>query len=120
MLGYTGLMSFGHGCFFGIGAYGLGLCQRYLVSGLWVPLIVGIVGAGLAAFLVGRIIVKKSGIYFGLLTVAFTQMFFVIAYRWTEVTGGEDGLAGIIRYPIKIPGLTSIDLKIPFIFIILF
>jgi ABC-type branched-subunit amino acid transport system permease subunit len=116
MLGYTGLMSFGHGCLFGIGAYGLGLTQRYLMTGLWVPLIVGMVAAGLAAFLIGRVIVRKSGIYFGLLTVAFTQMFFVIAFRWTEVTGGEDGFAGIIRYPIKFPGLLSIDLKNPFYF----
>ena len=116
MLGYTGLMSFGHGCLFGIGAYVLGLSQRYLTASLWVPVILGMVAAGLAAFLIGRVIVRKSGIYFGLLTVAFTQMFFVIAFRWTEVTGGEDGFAGIIRYPINFPGLFSINLRNPLYF----
>ena len=92
LLGHTGLMSFGHGSYFGLGAYGVGLTQVYLTSNVWLALLFGMLGAGLAALLIGLIIVRKSGIYFGLLTVAFTQMFFTIAFRWREVTGGEDGL----------------------------
>ena len=92
LLGHTGLMSFGHGAYFGIGAYVLGLTQLHFSSNIWICLLFGMLGAGLAAFLVGLIIIRKSGIYFGLLTVAFTQMFFTIAFRWRELTGGEDGL----------------------------
>ena len=92
LLGHTGLMSFGHGAYFGIGAYVLGLTQLYFSSNVWICLLFAMLGAGLAAFLVGLIIIRKSGIYFSLLTVAFTQMFFTIAFRWREVTGGEDGL----------------------------
>jgi branched-chain amino acid transport system permease protein len=92
LLGYTGLMSFGHGAYFGIGSFVLGLTQIYLSSNVWLALFLGMVGGGLTALLVGLVIIRKSGIYFGLLTVAFTQMFFTIAYRWREVTGGEDGL----------------------------
>jgi ABC-type branched-subunit amino acid transport system permease subunit len=92
LLGHTGLMSFGHGAFFGTGAYLLGLTQLYFSSNIWICILFGMVGAGLAAFLLGLIIIRKSGIYFALLTVAFTQMFFTIAFRWREVTGGEDGL----------------------------
>jgi ABC-type branched-subunit amino acid transport system permease subunit len=92
LLGHTGLMSFGHGCYFGIGGYFLGLTQIHLTSNLWLALFFGMLGGGLAAFLIGLIIIRKSGIYFALLTVAFTQMFFTIAFRWIEVTGGEDGL----------------------------
>jgi ABC-type branched-subunit amino acid transport system permease subunit len=111
MLGYTGLMSFGHGCLFGIGAYTLGLTQRHLFpGGLWAPLFLGAVASGIAAFLIAKVIIRKSGIYFGLLTVAFTQMFYVIAFRWTEVTGGEDGFSGIVRAPLNL-GFFSLDLK---------
>jgi branched-chain amino acid transport system permease protein len=92
LLGHTGLMSFGHGAYFGIGAYVLGLTQLHFSSNIWVCLLFGMLGAGLAAFLVGLIIIRKSGIYFSLLTVAFTQMFFTISFRWRELTGGEDGL----------------------------
>lgn len=92
LLGHSGLMSFGHGSYFGLGAYCLGLTQVYLSSNVWLALLFGMLGGGLAAFLIGLIIIRKSGIYFGLLTVAFTQMFFTIAFRWREVTGGEDGL----------------------------
>lgn len=92
LLGHTGLMSFGHGAYFGIGAYVLGLTQLHFSSNIWICLLFGMLGAGLAAFLVGLIIIRKSGIYFSLLTVAFTQMFFTISFRWRELTGGEDGL----------------------------
>jgi branched-chain amino acid transport system permease protein len=110
LLGYTGLPSFGHGLFFGTGAYICGLVQHHIVHGVWIPLL-GSMGfcAGLAAAL-GLFLAKKRGIYFALLTIAFTQMFFFIAFQWDAVTGGENGLMGIERYPLTIFGLVSIDL----------
>jgi len=111
VLGYTGLPSFGHGGFFGIGAYGLALAYLHLVKGVWIPLLIGSLAGGLAAALVGLFVAKKRGIYFALLTVAFSQMFFFVAFRWDEVTGGESGLGGIDRLSIGIPKLFSIDLS---------
>lgn len=110
LLGYTGLPSFGHGAYFGIGAYALGITFKHLVHGVWIPLILGTLIGTFFAALVGLIIAKKRGIYFALLTIAFSQMFFFIAFRWDEVTGGETGLSGVDRLSIGIPNLFSIDL----------
>lgn len=111
LLGYTGLPSFGHGAFFGIGAYGTAISFLRLVEGVWIPLIMGIVVATAAAAFVGLFVAGKRGIYFALITVAFSQMFFFIAFRWEEVTGGETGLSGIGRLSIGIPKLFSVNLS---------
>ncbi|MGI9418456.1 MAG: branched-chain amino acid ABC transporter permease [Geminicoccaceae bacterium] len=96
MVGYTGMLSFGQASFFGIAAYGCGLLLK---AGY--PLVLAIPGgAGLAivvACIVGYFCVQRTGLYFICITFAFNQMFYFIAYVWTEVTGGEDGLAGIPR-----------------------
>jgi len=96
MVGYTGLLSFGQASFFGIGAYACGLMLK-----AGVPLLLAIpAGTGLAlliAGMVGYFCVKRTGLYFICLTFAFNQMFYFIAYVWTGVTGGEDGLPGIPR-----------------------
>jgi len=110
LLGYTGLPSFGQGAFFGIGAYGAAITFLRLVKGVWIPIIVGIIVATAAAAFVGLFVCRKRGIYFALITIAFSQMFFFIAFRWDEVTGGETGLSGIDRLSIGIPRLFSIDL----------
>jgi len=107
LLGFTGLMSFGHGAYFGTGAYFLAFTQLYLTQNVWIGILFGMLAGGLATFLVGLVIIRKSGIYFSLLTVAFTQVFFTIGMRWTEVTGGENGLR-IGSYAIG-----SLDLKEP-------
>lgn len=96
MVGYTGMLSFGQAAYFGIGAYACGL----MLKGGY-PLILAI-PAGTAfsmliAAMVGYFCVKRTGLYFICLTFAFNQMFYFIAYVWTDVTGGEDGLAGIPR-----------------------
>lgn len=109
LLGYTGLPSFGHGAYFGIGAYAFGLTQFRLVDNLWVGLVAAtlvsaLVGAGVALF-----ISHRRGIYFALMTIAFGQMFFFIASKWTSVTGGEDGLLNIRRLPAGF-GFVSIDI----------
>jgi branched-chain amino acid transport system permease protein len=113
LLSYTGLPSFGHAAFFGIGAYGLALTQLKWVKDLWLGLLVGMLAAGFFAALVGAIIARKRGIYFALLTLAFGQMFFFIAFRWDEVTGGETGLTGFDRPPLAIPGLPPLNLTAP-------
>ena len=113
LLSYTGLPSFGHAAFFGIGAYGMALTQLKLAKGLWLGFFVGIVAAGVFAAVVAAIICRKRGIYFSLLTLAFGQMFFFIAFRWEEVTGGETGLTGFDRPPLTIPGLLEVNLTPP-------
>lgn len=111
LLGYTGLPSFGHGAYFGIGAYALGITFKHLIQGVWIPLILGVLVGTLFTAGVGLLIARKRGIYFALLTIAFSQMFFFVAFRWDEVTGGETGLSGVDRMSVGIPSLFSIDLS---------
>jgi branched-chain amino acid transport system permease protein len=111
VLGYTGLPSFGHGAFFGIGAYVVGITQIHLVKGMWIPILMGTIAAALFGALVGLFLARKRGIYFALLTIAFTQMFWFISWGWDKVTGGEDGLTEIDRLTMGIPGLFSIDMN---------
>ncbi len=122
LLGYTGLPSFGHGLFFGVGAYLCGLIQKYVTTGTWVSLFGSMAGCAVIAALLGLILARKRGIYFALLTIAFTQMFFFIAFQWDSVTGGENGLMGIERYPVNLLGILQIpiDGTIPYYYFVFF
>ena len=98
LLGYTGLLSFGHGLFFGFAAYAAALAQiHWFRDSLLLPLAFGIVSTGLLGAAVGFLVLRRRGVYFSLLTLAFTALGFSIAFRWTDVTGGESGLRGITR-----------------------
>jgi len=97
LLGYTGLPAFGHGAFFGAGAYLLGMSQKWWTGGLWLPLLAGIAGTALCAALVGLFVARRRGIYFALLTIAFGVMFWFLVFVFDQWTGGEDGLTGINR-----------------------
>jgi ABC-type branched-subunit amino acid transport system ATPase component/ABC-type branched-subunit amino acid transport system permease subunit len=98
LLGYTGLLSFGHGMFLGMGMYGATLVHIHLLKGqLVLPVLVGTALAALTGAVVGFLVMRRRGVYFALLTLAFTQLFFTICYRWTDVTGGENGLSGLKR-----------------------
>jgi branched-chain amino acid transport system permease protein len=97
LLGYTGLPAFGHGAFFGLGAYFLGLGQKWGTGGLWLPLLAAVLGTAICAALVGRLVARKRGIYFALLTIAFGVMFWFLVFVFDTWTGGEDGLTGIDR-----------------------
>ena len=109
LLGFTGVLSFGHAAYFGLGVYGVGLTIKYLVPNTLVGLAVG-VGAGVvAAAIIGALIVRLRGIYFAMVTIAFGQVFYFIAYRWNKVTGGDDGLSGWSRLPINL-GFATIDI----------
>jgi ABC-type branched-subunit amino acid transport system ATPase component/ABC-type branched-subunit amino acid transport system permease subunit len=107
LLGYTGIASFGHSIFFGLGSYGIGLIQIYFIHSTSIALILSMVLCVVAALLLGVIVIRRRGVYFSLLMLAFTQMMFTIAWRW-KVTGGEMGLQGILKYPIT-PFDISID-----------
>jgi branched-chain amino acid transport system permease protein len=97
LLGYTGLPSFGHGAFLGIGAYAYGLCHLGLSPSPFVGLLSsGLVG-GFGAALVASLIAHRRGIYFALMTIACGQVFWFVAMKWHSVTGGEDGLLNIHR-----------------------
>jgi branched-chain amino acid transport system ATP-binding protein len=109
LMGYTGLVSFGHSAFFGLGGYGAGLVQVHFVKGMVVPLLAGVAVATLAGVFIGFLLMRKRGVYFSLLTLAFTQMFFYIVYGATTVTGGENGLGGIERFPLHL-GPLRVDL----------
>ena len=99
LLGYGGLPSFGHGAYFGVGAYAFGLAQFHVLPNLWLCLAAAILAAGLAGALVGLFISHRRGIYYALLTIAFGQIFWFVAVKWHSVTRGEDGLLDIKRLP---------------------
>ena len=97
LLGYAGLPSFGHGAYFGIGAYGAGLALKHTGAGLLAGLGCGIVAAAIAGAVVACFISHRRGIYYALMTIAFGQLAWFVAIKWHSVTGGEDGLLNLPR-----------------------
>jgi len=98
LVGHTGLVSFGHGAWFGLGAYAAALSQRYWFSGdVILPMLFAMLFVAVTALLSGALILRRRGVYFSLLTLALTALLFAIGYRWTEFTGGESGLGGVTR-----------------------
>jgi len=111
LLGYTGLLSFGQSTFFGSAAYVAGWLLKQYGINAFLALGIGVgVGAASAA-LVGYLCVQRSGLYFIMLTFALNQLFYFIAYQWTSVTGGEDGMPGVPR-----PALAGIDFTNPLVY----
>jgi branched-chain amino acid transport system permease protein len=108
LLGYTGLLSFGQSTFFGSAAYVAGYLLKLHGVNVFAALAIGIVVGAVSAALVGYLCVQRSGLYFIMLTFALNQMFYFIAYQWTTVTGGEDGMPGIGR-----PALLGVDFRNP-------
>lgn len=109
LLGLTGLPSFGHGAFFGIGAYAFGLLQLHLFESLWAGLLAALLAAALAGAAVACFVAHRRGIYFALMTIAFGQVFWFVSIKWHSVTGGEDGLLDIPR-PVVELGVVSFSL----------
>jgi len=108
--GYAGLLSFGHGAFFGLGAYGLGLTLKYCdFPGMsYVGVIVGIFGTAIVAAILGYFLFygRVSGIYFGIITLAFTTILWSLSITLIQITGGQNGLYGAFLEPsYGIPGL---------------
>jgi ABC-type branched-subunit amino acid transport system permease subunit/ABC-type molybdenum transport system ATPase subunit/photorepair protein PhrA len=98
LVGHTGLVSFGHGAWFGLGAYAAALTQKYWFPGsvLW-PLLTSAALLFVAAILIGFLVLRRRGVYFSLLTLAFSALTYAVAFRWTSFTGGESGLGGVTR-----------------------
>jgi branched-chain amino acid transport system permease protein len=109
LLGFTGVLSFGHAAYFGLGAYGTGLALKFLAPSTPLSLIMGMLLAGVAGALLGALIVRRRGVYFAMVTIAFGQVFYFIAFRWHDLTGGDDGLRGFQRQPLNL-GFTTIDI----------
>src|SRR4051794_16296094 len=109
LLGFTGVMSFGHAAYFGLGAYGAGLTLKFLAASTPLAMLFGTLLGGLAGTLFGLLIVRRRGVYFAMVTVAFGQVAFYIAYSWNDLTGGYDGLRGFQRAPIDL-GPAVIDI----------
>ena len=111
LLGYMGVLSFGHAMFFGAGAYSTALALTHIQGFPLLPaLLVGGLAGAMLALILCPLLVRVSGTAFAMLTLAFGQLIFVIALKYREVTGGEDGVGG---YPIpsfNIPGVVSIDM----------
>ncbi|HEY0910421.1 MAG TPA: branched-chain amino acid ABC transporter permease, partial [Bradyrhizobium sp.] len=101
LLGFTGVLSFGHAAYFGLGAYGAGLTLKYLAPSTPLALIAGIMLAGICGALLGMLIVRRRGVYFAMVTIAFGQVFYYIAFQWSSLTGGDDGLRGFSRQPLN-------------------
>jgi branched-chain amino acid transport system permease protein len=102
LLGFTGMLSFGHAAYFGLGAYGVGMTIKYLIPSTPLAMLVGVVVGTVAAAVIGALIVRLRGVYFAMVTIAFGQVFYFIAFRWNAVTGGDDGLSGWRRLPIDL------------------
>jgi len=110
LLGFTGLLSFGHAAFWGTAAYTTGIVALH--TGVPFPLAVlaGALAAAALAVPIGYLSVRRTGIYFAMVTLAFAQMMYFIANQWRGVTGGENGLQGIPRR------FFGVDLSDPFYF----
>ena len=106
LLGFTGVLSFGHAAYFGLGAYGAGLTLRYLVHSTSLAMLAGTLFGGIAGTLFGMLIVRRRGVYFAMCTIAFGQIWYYIAYSWNSFTGGFDGLRDFHREPLGFGPLT--------------
>jgi branched-chain amino acid transport system permease protein len=110
LLGYTGLLSFGQAGFYACGAYG---CAKMLlvIPSLLPGVICGVLFAGIIALILGFLCIRHTRIYFAMLTLCFGMMIYSLAWKWRTMTGGDDGLVGIPRAPLEIPGIFSINMS---------
>ena len=108
LVGYTGINAFGNAAFFGLGAYGALLAIKYIQADFVAALAIGIVSALVGGLVLGPFLLRRRGIYFSLLAIAFGQVFYFIAYRFTDVTGGEDGMT-VTRPPVALLHYTIDD-----------
>ena len=98
LVGRAGMPSLGHAAFYGSGAYAAAIAsQRLATSELTITLAAGILVSAALALVIGSLCVRATGIFFLMLTLAFAQMVFAVAFQWTDVTGGSNGFAGIAR-----------------------
>jgi len=102
LIGYGGLVSFGQGVFFGLGAYVVALNWRHYHLPFWAAVAVAPVLGGLLALAIGAVALRTRRLYFALLTLAFSQLFFTIAEKWYDFTGGDNGIFGPMLPPLLV------------------
>ena len=108
LIGYTGMVSFGHSAFFGLGMYGAAAALLMVKPpNLWLAIAYGLFGSAVVALFVAYFSTRLRDIYFAITTLIFSQIFYVVIFTWTEVTGGENGLT-FSRPALGIPGLWSV------------
>jgi branched-chain amino acid transport system permease protein len=108
LIGYTGMVSFGHSAFFGLGMYGAAAALLTAEPpSLWLAMLYGLVAAAVVAGFVAYFSTRLRDIYFAITTLIFSQIFYVVIFTWTEVTGGENGLT-FSRPPLTLAGLISV------------
>ncbi|HEY5678385.1 MAG TPA: branched-chain amino acid ABC transporter permease [Myxococcales bacterium] len=112
LFGTTGLLSFGQGAFYSGGAYAAALSLRAGVPLLW-SILLGAVAAAVLAAILGAFCVRHTRIYFSMLTLAFGMLVYAVVWKWTDVTGGDDGLIGIPRGQLGLPGPLDVNLDSP-------
>ena len=95
ILGLGGLVSFGHAAFFGGGAYVAALLVTYADTPMELAMLLAPLGAGMAAIIIGWVCLRLTGVYFAMLTLAFSQLLWSLVFQWGEVTRGDDGLVNI-------------------------
>jgi branched-chain amino acid transport system permease protein len=117
VFGYTGLLSFGHAAFFGTGAYATGLMLIHFSVSAPLGLLVGILASFLLSIPIGFLSIRKSGIYFAMVTLAFGQVVYFVAFKWRGLTGGDDGLHGVPRVAF---GPLDLSSELVFYYFILF
>src|SRR5260221_1411992 len=108
LIGYTGMVSFGHPAFFGLGMYGAAAALLMVrPPNLWLAIVYGLIGSAAVGLFVAYFSTRLRDIYFAITTLIFSQIFYVIIFTWTEVTGGENGLS-FRPPPLAVPGLFSV------------
>ncbi|MCB8819619.1 ABC transporter permease [Microvirga rosea] len=95
LIGVGGLVSFGHAAFFGLGAYGAALAVKWLEASMFVAVPSGLLLAGAGGALIGAFLVRLSGIYLAMMTLAAAQILYAVAFQWVDVTGGDNGIIGV-------------------------
>ncbi len=111
LLGYGGLLSFGQGLFFGAGSYLSALAMIHGGVGLVTALVIAIVAGAVIATFVGMLSIRRTGIYFVMLTLAFSQTGYFLAYTLSKWTGGDNGLLDVPRPAFALFGFDLVDLK---------
>jgi branched-chain amino acid transport system permease protein len=120
LIGFTGGLSFGQAAYFGLGAYGAGMTLKYIAPSTPLAIVVGTLVGGIAATLLGPLVMRRRGIYFAMITIAIGQLFYFAIVRWNDVTGGEDGLSGFSRQDIHFGGLAIPLNSTNFYYLVLF
>ena len=121
LLGFTGVMIFCQASFFGTAVYLTALSIIHWKASLFLAIFIGVGGSAVLALVIGYMATLRKGSYAVLLTLAFNELIFFVAYQWRTVTGGDDGLRGIPRPPLEIPSLfrVSLDSEITFYYFVL-